>query len=108
MRGGIGEIRNDMNYDEDYPQDGECGKDKYDESAHLIGEEVFIKGLGYIVWDEANEQAARGLAEEIERISPERRVEARGGAGRIASLGEPLHQAGDDPTKCKWCGTALS
>jgi len=76
-------------------------------SMHKIGEEVFIMGLGYIVWDEANEQAARELAGEVERISPKRRVEARGGAGRIASLGEPLHQAGSDPTKCKWCGTTM-
>lgn len=37
---------------------------------HLIGEEVFIYGLGYIVWDEANEQAAQELAAEIERIAP--------------------------------------
>jgi hypothetical protein len=39
-------------------------------SGHTIGEEVFIYGLGYIVWDEGNEQAYRELQEEIERIAP--------------------------------------
>ena len=35
-----------------------------------IGEEVFISGLGYIVWDEANEKALTELCEEIESIAP--------------------------------------
>lgn len=35
-----------------------------------IGEEVFIYGLGYIIWDEDNERAAQELIDEIERIAP--------------------------------------
>lgn len=39
-------------------------------SERKIGEEVFIYGLGYIVWDKANETAYRELLAEIERIAP--------------------------------------
>lgn len=46
-------------------------------SIHKIGEEVFIYGLGYIVWDEGNEQAARDLLDEIECIAPEFASEQR-------------------------------
>ena len=38
-----------------------------------IGEEVFISGLGYIVWDEANDKALTELCEEIENIARQRR-----------------------------------
>ena len=36
-----------------------------------IGDEVFIRGLGYIVWDQADEDALNGLLDEIEQIAPE-------------------------------------
>lgn len=42
-------------------------------SKYTIGEEVFIYGLGYIIWDEANERALQELTEEIERIAPSMR-----------------------------------
>lgn len=34
-----------------------------------IGEEVFIYGLGYIVWDTGNAEAVQELLDEIERIA---------------------------------------
>lgn len=41
----------------------------------IVGEEVFIRGLGYIVWDDANEKALTELMEEIERIATATEVE---------------------------------
>ena len=42
------------------------------ETEHLIGKEVFVYGLGYIVWDRENADAAQELLDEIERIAPTR------------------------------------
>lgn len=35
----------------------------------MIGKEVFVYGLGYIIWDAENAQAAQELFDEIERIA---------------------------------------
>lgn len=43
----------------------------------VIGEEVFISGLGYIIWDEANELALNELIYEIERIAPDDKLPPR-------------------------------
>lgn len=37
----------------------------------MIGREVFIYGLGYIIWDKENAEAAQELFDEIERIATE-------------------------------------
>lgn len=50
---------------------------------HLIGKEVFVYGLGYIIWDAENAEAVQELLDEIERIAttderPRSRREVRG------------------------------
>lgn len=36
---------------------------------HLIGDEVFVYGLGYIIWDAENAEAVQELFDEVEKIA---------------------------------------